>query len=79
MENGTTVPLSQQTKQELVSFKNHPSETFEQLFQRILKNLVEDDDLLTKDDLEQIDKSLEQIREGKFKTQKQMKEKYGIK
>jgi len=80
MENGTSVQISKKTHAKLTSFKNYPTETFEALFKRIIQQMAEEDDnLLTKEDLDQIQISLEQIKNGKFTTQKQMEKKYGIK
>ena len=80
MMNGTTVPLSQETKQDLVGLKNHPQETFDKLFQRIVIYMRNDEeDLLTKEDLADIKKSIEGYEKGKFKTQAQMKKKFGLK
>ena len=78
MENGTSVQVSKETHEKLASFKNYPNETFEALFKRMIQQMIEEDEILTKDDLDQIETSLKQIKSGKFKTQKQMEEKYGI-
>ncbi len=80
MENGTTIPLTQNTKQLLSELKNYPTETYEQLFIRIIKEIDDEDtNLLSQEDLTQIEKSLKQIKAGKYKTQRQMEKKYNIK
>ena len=78
--HGTTVSCTLETKQKLAKLKNHPTETYEQLFVRlILKIKDEDDNLLTDKDMKDIQKSIAGIAKGKYKTQEQMKEKYGMK
>jgi len=44
----------------------------------ILLNNLEDDELLTDEDIKEIKESITQIEKGHFKTQSQMKEKYGL-
>lgn len=76
----TTVSLTQETKQELIDLKNHPQETYEKLIRRMIAYMKEDmEDILTKKDLSDIKKSITQYEKGNFKTQSQMKAKYGLK
>lgn len=76
----TSVQLTQDTKQMLSGMKNHPGESFESLFVRLAISIKEnDDDLLTKEDILKIEKSLKEVKKGNYKTQAQMKEKYGLK
>ena len=75
----TSIGLSDKTKTRLKKFKNHPTESFDSEINRIL-NLEEenDDNLLSKQDLKDIEKSLEQIKNGEFTTHAEIKKKYKI-
>ena len=80
MENPSSIQVSQDTKQLFTGLKNYPTESFEQLMIRLYINIKEnDDDLLTKEDIAEIEDSLNEIKKGNYKTQAQMKEKYGLK
>ena len=49
------------------------------MINRILKSKAEEDaDLLTKEDILEIKASIDDIEQGRFKTQDQMKAKYGL-
>jgi len=74
----TSIAVSKKSKDQWLKFKNHPNESFEDMFNRILKSLEEDTDLLTDKDLLAIEKSMQEIKKGKFITHKQLKKKYGL-
>lgn len=76
--SNTTIPVTKKTKQKLSDLKNHPHETYEQLFIRLFLK-IEDDNTLSKQELSEIKKSISEIEKGQFKTQNQMKKKYGLK
>ncbi|MBM2819257.1 MAG: hypothetical protein HW410_939 [Nitrosarchaeum sp.] len=79
MESATTIQISQKSKEKLASLKNHPNESFEDMINRLLAAFVEEDaDLLTDKDMRDIEKSIQDIKSGKFMTNKQLKKKYGI-
>ena len=79
MENVTSIQVSQDTKQMLAGIKNYPTESFEQLMIRMYISIKENDnDLLTKEDILEIEQSLKEVKKGNYKTQAQMKEKYGL-
>jgi len=80
MQSASSVQLSTQTKGTLSVLKNFDAETFEQVIKRLIINFAEDsDELLSKADLEQIQNSIRQIKEGKYVTAAQLKKKLGIK
>ena len=74
----TSIAVSKKSKDKWSKFKNHPNESFEDMINRILKSLAEDADLLTEKDLLEIEKSLQEIKKGKFITHKELKKKYGL-
>jgi len=77
MSQQSNMAISKTTKEDLVKLRNFPAEPFEDVVKRLIVIYTrDDDDLLTKDDLNQIEKSLTQIKEGKYKTLKQLREKY---
>ena len=75
----TSIAVSKKSKDAWSKFKNHPNESFEDMINRILKSLLEEDaDLLTDKDLLEIEKSMKEIKKGKFITHKELKKKYGL-
>jgi len=75
----TSIAVSKKSKKKWELLKNHPSESMETMINRILKAKSEEDvDLLTVKDIEEIKASIAEIEKGHFKTQAQMKEKYGL-
>jgi hypothetical protein len=73
----TSIAVSKKSKEQWLKFKNHPNESFEDMINRILKSL-EEDTILTDKDLLEIEKSMQEIKKGKFITHKQLKKKYGL-
>lgn len=75
----TSIAVSKKSKDQWLKFKNHPNESFEDMINRILKSAIEEDaDLLTDKDLLEIEKSMQEIKKGRFITHKQLKKKYGL-
>jgi len=75
----TSIAVSKKSKDQWSKFKNHPNESFEDMINRILKSLVEEDaDLLTEKDFLEIEKSMQEIKKGKYITHKELKKKYGL-
>ena len=75
----SSIQVSKDSMNQWKTLKNHPSESYEDMFNRILKNVYEDDsDLLTKKDLKDIQKSLQEFKEGKFTTHDELKKKYDL-
>ena len=75
----TSIAVSKKSKEEWEQFKNHPGESMETMINRILKNQKqEDEELLTQEDIAEIKASILEIEKGNYKTQSQMKEKYGL-
>jgi predicted CopG family antitoxin len=79
MESATTIQISQKSKKKLASLKNHPNESFDDMINRLLVAFVEEDtNLLTQKDIRDIEKSMRDIKSGKFMTNEQLKKKYNI-
>ncbi len=75
----TSIAVSKKSKEEWEKFKNYPGESMETMINRILKNQKEEDEeLLTPDDIAELETSILEIEKGNYKTQSQMKEKYGL-
>jgi len=75
----TSIAVSKKSKDQWSKFKNHPNESFEDMINRILKSLVDEDtDLLTDKDFLEIEKSMQEIKKGKYITHKELKKKYGL-
>jgi len=75
----TSIAVSKKSKEEWESFKNYKQESFEAMINRILKSQAEEDsELLTADDISEIEQSIKDIKKGKFKTLEQMKTKYNL-
>lgn len=75
----TSIAVSKKSKDQWSKFKNHPNESFEDMINRILKSLVDEDtDLLTDKDFLEIEKSMREIKKGKYITHKELKKKYGL-
>lgn len=69
MDDITSIQVSKTSKDKWTTFKNHPNESYENMFNRILNQFKEDDDdLLTSQDLIDIEKSLIQIKNGEYTT-----------
>ena len=75
----TSIAVSKKSKEEWERFKNYKQESFESMINRILKSQAEEDaELLTKEDILEMERSIKDIKKGKFKTLEQMKAKYGL-
>ena len=72
----TSIVVSKKSKEEWEKFKNYKQESFESMINRILKSQSdEDEELLTKEDILEIEQSIKDIKKGKFSTMEQMKTK----
>ncbi len=79
MATVTTIQVSKKSKKQWATLKNHPNESFEDMFNRLINTLYEDDaDLLTEKDILDIEKSIQDIKKGKFMTNAQLKKKYDL-
>lgn len=75
----TSIQVSKESKKAWDSFKNHPQESYENMINRILKSYYEDDsELLTAKDLQDIEKSIKEIKSGKYTTNKDLRKELGL-
>lgn len=79
MESMTSIQVSKKSKEMWSALKNYPSESFENMINRVLKSQADEDaELLTDGDILEIEQSVKDVKKGKFKTLEQMKTKYGL-
>ena len=79
MEPVTTIQVTKKSKKQWAALKIHPQESYEDMFNRIIKaSYQEDANLLNEKDLADIEKSIKDIKKGKFMTNEQLKKKYGL-
>lgn len=75
----TSIQVSKESKKAWDSFKNHPQESYENMINRILKSYYEDDsELFTAKDLQDIEKSIKEIKSGKYTTNKDLRKELGL-
>ncbi len=79
MESMTSIQVSKNSKEQWRTMKNHPGESFEAMINRMVNTLNEDDsDLLTTKDILEIEKSIKDIKAGKYITNAQLMKKYNL-
>lgn len=79
MESMTSIQVSKNSKEQWSTMKNHPGESFEAMINRMVNTLNEDDsDLLTTKDILEIEKSIKDIKAGKYITNAQLMKKYNL-
>ena len=74
----STIKLSKKIKNELRKQMNHPSETYEIVIARLLKN-TQEDDILSDEVIRNIEEGLADIKAGRVYTSDQVKRKLGLK
>jgi len=70
----TTIQISEELKKELQKRKLYSKETYEE----VIWDLIEDTQELSKETKKNIEISLQQYKEGKYKTLEQVKKELGI-
>lgn len=79
MESMTSIQVSKNSKEQWSTLKNHPQESFESMINRVINTLNEDNsDLLSEKDILEIEQSVQDIKAGKFVTNKDLMKKYGL-
>ena len=71
----STIGASEESKKFWKEFKNFPQESYESVINRIFKQSLEDD-FLSEEDLKDIQKSLEQFKNGEYVTFEEIKKKH---
>lgn len=75
----TSIQLDNKTKSRLEKMKTFPKESYDDIVNRLL-NIVEDDEgVLSKQTIKNIEKSLAEIKAGKVLSHKDVKRKLGLK
>jgi predicted transcriptional regulator len=72
-----TVRVRPETRFRLANLREHPRESFDTIINRLI-DFYKDDDPLTREDIEGIKESLQELREGRFFTHEEVKEKLGL-
>ncbi|WP_067959236.1 hypothetical protein [Nitrosopumilus sp. Nsub] len=73
----STMKISHETKQQISNFRNYPKEPLEQVVKRMIET-YEDDLILTDDDVKGIQKSLDDLKEGRVYHHEQIKKELGL-
>jgi len=74
----STISVSRETKQFWATYKNHPSESMENMFNRILKSVYDEDERLNKQDLADIKLAMKDFEEGRFTSNKDVRKELGL-
>ena len=74
----TAIRIRKELRNKLESLKEYPSETMDQLIERLADSRI-DREPLSKEDIKGIEKGLADIKAGRIYTLEQVKKKYGIK
>ena len=74
----STIKLSKKIKNDLKKQMNHTGETYESVITRLLK-ITQEDDVLSKQVIKNIEAGIVDIRAGRVYTSEQVKKKLGLK
>ncbi|MGI0055756.1 MAG: hypothetical protein ACREAK_00100 [Nitrosarchaeum sp.] len=74
----STIKLSKKVKNDLKKQMNHTGETYESVITRLLK-ITQEDDVLSKQVIKNIEAGIADIRAGRVYTSEQVKKKLGLK
>ncbi len=69
----TTMKLSKKSRKEWEEYKNHPSETLENMVNRILKSVYTPEESLNAKDLEDIKLAMDDFANGRFTSHEDLK------
>ncbi|MFQ5837151.1 MAG: hypothetical protein ACE5HJ_00010 [Thermoplasmata archaeon] len=70
----TTIQLSKEMRKTLEAMKLHPRETYEEVLERLLEDLRE----LSEETQEKIERAIQEIKTGKYRTHEQLKAELGF-
>jgi hypothetical protein len=77
MSSTTTIVLHRETKARLDELKRHPRETYNDVVDHLVDMAI-DDEPLSEETLKRIDEALEDLKQGRYYTEKEIKEELGI-
>jgi predicted transcriptional regulator len=72
-----TIRVSPDTRSRLANLKEHPRESFDRVINRLI-DFYEDDDPLTKEDIDAIKEALKDVKDGRTYTSEQLKKELGL-
>ena len=76
----TSIQIEKETKERLDKFKNHPRETYNEVIDRIINLMSEQDkEELSPSTIKNIEKSLADIKAGRVSLHKDLKKRLGLK
>ena len=75
----TSIQIEKEVKERLDKFKNHPRETYNEVLDRMIRILSEEDAELSPKTIKNIEKSLAEIKAGKVYSHKDVKKRLGLK
>ena len=75
----TSIQVKSEVKQKLDELKNYPSETYNEILSRMLEIMAETREELSSQTLNNIQKSLEDIKAGRVSSHKEVKQRLNLK
>ena len=75
----TSIQIEKEVKERLDKFKNHPRETYNEVLDRMIRIMSEQDAELSPKTIKNIEKSLAEIKAGKVYSHKEVKKRLGLK
>jgi len=75
----TSIQVTSEVKQKLDELKNYPSETYNEILSRMLEIMAETREELSSQTLNNIQKSLEDIKAGRVSSHKEVKQRLRLK
>jgi len=75
----TSIQVKSEVKQKLDELKNYPSETYNEILSRMLEIMAETREELSSQTLNNIQKSLEDIKAGRVSSHKEVKQRLRLK
>ncbi|WP_268541157.1 DUF7557 family protein [Candidatus Nitrosotenuis cloacae] len=73
----STIKLSKKIKNDLKKQMNYPGETYEDVITRLL-NIIQEDDVLSKQAIKNIEEGIADIKAGRVYTSEQVKKRLGL-
>ena len=74
----TTIQVDKKVKDKLEAMKVHPKESYNEIIDRLI-SVSYDDEELSDETMKDIEKSFEQVRQGRTISNEELKERLGIK
>jgi hypothetical protein len=78
VRDATTMKVTRKSIQEWTNYKNHPSESMENMINRILKSVYDKDEYLNKEDLKDIKLAMNDFEQGRYTSNKDLRKELGL-